>query len=191
MKKYILQSIRLTLVLMILLCVIYPLAIAFAGKFSKGEGGGEKITRDGKVVGYALIGQSFTNPEYFWGRPSAAGYNAAGSAGSNKGPSNPDYLKDVASRIDTLLKYHPGLNRSDIPADLVTASGSGLDPNISVEAANIQVKRVATYRKLDEKQVRGLVEQHTQKPLLGLFGPASVNVLKLNLALEGAGGNRE
>lgn len=184
MKKYILQSIRLTLVLMVLLCVIYPLAIAFAGKFSKGEGSGEKVTRDGKVVGYALIGQSFTNPEYFWGRPSAVGYNAAGSAGSNKGPSNPDYLKDVASRIDTLLKYHPGLNRADIPADLVTASGSGLDPDISVEGANIQVQRVAEYRKLDEKQVRDLVEQHTQKPLLGLFGPTSINLLKLNLALD-------
>ena len=191
MKKYILQSIRLTLVLMVLLCVIYPLAIALAGKFSKGEGGGEKVTRDGKVIGYALIGQSFTNPEYFWGRPSAVGYNAAGSAGSNKGPSNPDYLKDVASRIDTLLKYHPGLNRADIPADLVTASGSGLDPDISVEGANIQVQRVAAYRKLDEKQVRDMVEQHTRKPLLGLFGPASVNVLRLNLALERGIGNRE
>jgi len=192
MKKYILQSIRLTLVLMVLLCVIYPLAIAFVGKLSKGEGSGEKVTRDGKVVGYALIGQSFTNPEYFWGRPSAVGYNAAGSAGSNKGPSNPDYLKDVAGRIDTLLKYHPGLKRSDIPADLVTASGSGLDPNISVEAANIQIQRVAAYRKLDEKQVRKLVEQNTQKPLLGLFGPASINVLQLNLALGSGGkGNGE
>ncbi len=191
MKKYILQSIRLTLVLMVLLCVIYPLAIAFAGKFSKGAGGGEKVTRDGKVVGYALIGQSFTNPEYFWGRPSAAGYNAAGSAGSNKGPSNPDYLKDVENRIDTLLKYHPGLNRADIPADLVTASGSGLDPDISVDAANIQIKRVAAYRKMDEKQVRNLVEQHTQKPLLGLFGPVLVNVLRLNLELERGIGNRK
>lgn len=184
MKKYILQSIRLTLVLMVLLCVIYPLAIALAGKLSKGEGGGEKVTRDGKVVGYALIGQSFTNPEYFWGRPSAVGYNAAGSAGSNKGPSNPDYLKDVENRIDTLHKYHPGLNRADIPADLVTASGSGLDPDISVDAANIQIKRVAAYRKIDEKQLRDLVEQNTQKPLFGLFGPTSINLLKLNLALD-------
>lgn len=191
MKKYILQSIRLTLVLMVLLCIIYPLAIAFAGKFSRGEGGGEKVTRDGKVVGYALIGQSFTNPEYFWGRPSAVGYNAAGSAGSNNGPSNPDYLKDVENRIDTLLKYHPGLNRSDIPADLVTASGSGLDPDISVDAANIQIKRVAAYRKVDEKQLKDLIERNTQKPLLGLFGPASVNVLRLNLELERGMGNRE
>lgn len=184
MKKYFLQSIRLTLVLMVLLCILYPLAIDFVGKFTKGEGGGEKITKEGKVVGYAIIGQSFTNPEYFWGRPSAVGYDADGSSGSNKGPSNPDYLRDVAGRIDTLLKYHPYLNRSDIPADLVTASGSGLDPNISVNAANIQVKRVAVYRKIDEKLVKDLIAQNTNKPLFGLFGPSSVNLLKLNLALD-------
>lgn len=184
MKKYFLQSIRLTLVLMVLLCILYPLTIAFVGKFTKGEGGGEKITKEGKVVGYAIIGQSFTNPEYFWGRPSAVGYDADGSSGSNKGPSNPDYLRDVAGRIDTLLKYHPYLNRSDIPADLVTASGSGLDPNISVNAANIQVKRVAVYRKIDEKLVKDLIAQNTNKPLFGLFGPSSVNLLKLNLALD-------
>lgn len=184
MKKYILQSIRLTLVLMVLLCVIYPLVITFAGKFSKGNGGGEKIIRNGKVVGYALLGQSFSNPGYFWGRPSAVGYKADGSAGSNKGPSNPDYLEEVAARIDTVLKYHPYLKHSDIPADLVTASGSGLDPNISVDAANIQVKRVAIYYGLSEKPVKILVETNTEKPLLGLFGPAAVNVLKLNLALE-------
>lgn len=184
MKKYILKSIRLTLVLMVLLCIIYPLTIALAGKLSKGNGGGEKVMKDGRVVGYALIGQSFTNPEYFWGRPSAVGYHAAGSAGSNKGPSNPDYLKDVAGRIDTLVKYHPYVKRADIPADLVTASGSGLDPNISVQAATIQVQRVAEYRRLDPAQVEQLVEQNIQKPLLGLFGPAVVNVLKLNLALD-------
>ncbi len=184
MKKYILQSIRLTLVLLVLLCVIYPLAVAFAGKFSKGKGGGEKIMKDGKVVGYALIGQSFTSAQYFWGRPSAIGYNAAGSAGSNKGPSNPDYLTEVGERIDTLLKYHPYLHKYQIPADMVTASGSGLDPNISVEAADIQVKRVAANRNLDAQQIKELVEKNTRKPLMGLFGPSSVNVLELNLALD-------
>lgn len=184
MKKYILQSIRLTLVLTVLLCVIYPLVVAFAGGFSKGKGGGEKITRNGKVVGYAAIGQSFTKPEYFWGRPSAVGYNAAGSGGSNKGPSNPDYLKEVSNRIDTLLKYNPSIKKGDIPADMVTASGSGLDPNISEQGAIIQIKRIAAYRKLDERVVAELVVKNTQGPLLGLFGPSSVNVLKLNLALD-------
>lgn len=184
MKKYIIQSLRLTLVLMVLLCIIYPLLVAFAGGFSKGKGGGEKISKNGKVVGYALIGQSFTKPEYFWGRPSAIGYNAAGSAGSNKGPSNPDYLKEVSNRIDTLLKYNPSLKKADIPADMVTASGSGLDPNISEQGAIIQIKRIAAYRKINEKTVAELVVKNTQGPLLGLFGPTSVNVLKLNIALD-------
>jgi K+-transporting ATPase ATPase C chain len=184
MKKYIIPSIRLTVVLIVLLCVIYPLAIAFAGKLSKGKGDGETISLNGKVVGYANIGQKFDKPQYFWGRPSAVGYNAAGSGGSNKGPTNPDYLKDVKNHIDTLLKYHPYLQKSDIPAELVTASGSGLDPDISPAAAQIQVKRVAQFRKLDEQKVAQLVAEHTEKPLLGLFGPEKVNVLKLNVALD-------
>jgi len=184
MKKYIIQSIRLTLVLLVLLCVIYPVTVAFIGKMSKGNGGGEKITKNGKTVGYALLGQSFTKPQYFWGRPSAVAYNAAGSAGSNKGPSNPDYLKEVQSRIDTLLKYNPGIKKSDIPADMVTASGSGLDPNISEQGAAIQIDRVAAARKIDVKKVKKLVAMNTLKPFIGVFGPSSVNVLKLNLALD-------
>ena len=184
MKKYILQSLRLTAVLMVLLCVIYPLIVAFAGGFSKGNGGGEKVIENGKVVGYARLGQSFTKPEYFWGRPSAVGYNAAGSGGSNKGPSNADYLKQVSDRIDTLLKYNLGLRKADIPADMVTASGSGLDPNISEQGAIIQIKRIAAIRNIDEKKIAELVVKNTQSPLLGLFGPTSVNVLKLNIALD-------
>ena len=182
--KTLIQSIRLTLVLLVLLCVLYPLGIAIAGKLSKGQGGGEKITKNGKVIGYVLLGQSFTKPEYFWGRPSAVGYNAAGSAGSNKGPSNPDYLKEVQARIDTLLKYSPGLNKSAIPADMVTASGSGLDPNISEQGAIMQIRRIATYRKIDERRIAELVVKHTEQPFLGLFGPTEVNVLELNLALD-------
>lgn len=169
---------------MVLLCVVYPLIVAFAGSFSEGKGGGEKIKKSGKVVGYALLGQSFTKPEYFWGRPSAVGYNAAGSAGSNKGPSNPDYLQQVSDRIDTLLKYNPTIDKTDIPADMITASGSGLDPNISEQGAKIQVKRIAAYRKLDERKVAELVAKNTQGPLFGLFGPSSINVLKLNIALD-------
>lgn len=184
MKSYILQSLRLTAVLLVLLCVIYPMVVSFAGGFSKGNGGGEKLTKNGKVVGYALLGQSFTKPEYFWGRPSAVGYNAAGSAGSNKGPSNADYLKEVANRIDTLLKYNPTLRKADIPSDMVTASGSGLDPNISEQGAIIQIKRVAAARNIDERKVAELVVKNTSGPFFGMFGPTSVNVLKLNLALD-------
>lgn len=184
MKKYIIQSLRLSAVLLVLLCVIYPLFIAFVGSFSKGNGGGEKIMKNGKVVGYANIGQSFTKPEYFWGRPSVVNYNAAGSAGSNKGPSNPDYLKQVSDRIDTLLKYNPTIKKADIPADIVTASGSGLDPNISEQGAKIQISRIAAYRKLDEGTVKNLVAKNTEGPLFGMFGPSKVNVLQLNLALD-------
>ncbi len=169
---------------MVMLCIIYPIIVAFAGSFSKGSGGGEKITRNGKVLGYALLGQSFTKPEYFWGRPSAAGYNAAGSGGSNKGASNPEYLQQVKDRIDTLLKYNPQITKADIPADIVTASGSGLDPDISEQAAIIQIKRIAALRNLDERTVAELVVKNTQAPLFGLFGPTSVNVLKLNIALD-------
>jgi K+-transporting ATPase ATPase C chain len=184
MKSNILKSIRITVVLTVILCVIYPVTIAFVGKMSKGQGNGETIMVNGKVVGYANVGQSFTKPQYFWGRPSAVGYNAAGSGGSNKGASNPDYLKDVAKRIDTLLKYHPYLTRSEIPAEMVTASGSGLDPDISPDAAKIQIKRVAQFRKLDEQKVAQLVAAHTEGPLLGVFGPSKVNVLILNVALD-------
>jgi K+-transporting ATPase ATPase C chain len=184
MKKYIIQSLRLTLVLLVLLCIIYPVSIALIGKLSKGNGEGEKLSKDGKVVGYAALGQSFTKPEYFWGRPSAVDYNAAGSGGSNKAPSNEEYLKQVSNRIDTLLKYNANLKRADIPADMVTASGSGLDPDISVQGAEIQISRIAAYRKLNESVVKDLVAKNTETPLLGLFGPAKINVLKLNLALD-------
>ncbi|MCX2575849.1 potassium-transporting ATPase subunit KdpC [Pedobacter sandarakinus] len=184
MKKYIIPSLRLTLVLIVLLCLIYPISIAIAGRFSKGKGDGEKIIKNGKTVGYSLLGQSFTQAKYFWGRPSAASYNAAGSAGSNKGPSNPDYLKEVQARIDTLMKYNPGLKISEIPADLVTASGSGLDPDISEQGAAIQVARVATARKITLQKVRELVSMNTERSFMGLFGPPVVNVLKLNSALD-------
>src|SRR5882757_8585580 len=184
MKKYIIQSIRMTLVLTLLLCVIYPMLIAFAGKLSKGGGDGETIVVNGKVVGYAAVGQKFDKPQYFWGRPSAVGYNAAGSGGSNKGPSNPDYLKDVQSRIDTFLVHNLGIKKEDIPSELVTASGGGLDPDLSPEGAKVQVKRVAAVRHISEEKIAGLVKQYVQPPFLGLFGTERVNVLKLNMALD-------
>ncbi|MEN0052052.1 MAG: K(+)-transporting ATPase subunit C [Mucilaginibacter sp.] len=184
MKTYLLPSAKLTLILIVLLAGIYPLVIAGIGKFTPGKGDGETITYKGRVVGYANIGQKFTKDEYFWSRPSAVDYNAAGSGGSNKGPSNPDYLKQVEVRIDTFLKHNPGVNRAQIPAELVTASGSGLDPNLSPGGARIQAARIARVRDVNVNVVLKLVDQHVQAPLLGLFGPAKVNVLQLNVALD-------
>src|SRR6478609_8163735 len=184
MKKNLLISLKLTLVMLILCSVFYPLLIAGIGKAAPGGGKGETISVNGKVVGYELIGQKFTDDKYFWSRPSAVDYNAAGSAGSNKGPSNPDYLKTVQDRIDTFLVHNPGVKKEDIPAELVTASGSGLDPDLSPAAAKVQVKRIAALRNIDETRLNSLVDEHTDGPLLGLLGPSKVNVLKLNIALD-------
>jgi len=184
MKKNLLISLKLTLVMIILGAVLYPLLVAGIGKAAPGGGKGETVSVNGKVVGYEKIGQKFTDDKYFWSRPSAVDYNAAGSAGSNKGPSNPDYLKTVQERIDTFLVHNPGVKKEDIPADMVTASGSGLDPDISPEGAFVQVKRIAAIRNLPEGKVKILVEQHIDQPLAGVFGPARVNVLKLNIALD-------
>jgi len=181
MKKNLLISLRLTLVMIIICAVLYPLIIAGIGKATPGGGKGKTLSVNGKVVGYELIGQKFTDDKYFWGRPSAVDYNAAGSAGSNKGPSNPDYLKIVEDRIDTFLIHNPGIKKEEIPADLVTASGSGLDPDISPASAYVQVKRIAAIRNVPEDKIRTLVEQRIERTILG---PPVVNVLKLNIALD-------
>jgi K+-transporting ATPase ATPase C chain len=185
MKKYIIPSLRLTLVFIVLCAVVYPLLIAAIGRLTPGQGKGETVSLNGRVVGYANIGQRFSQDRYFWSRPSAAGYNAAGSAGSNKGPSNPEYLKDVQAHIDSFLAHNPGVKKEEIPAELVTYSGSGLDPDISPAGARVQVKRVARARNMSEEQLNALVDRCTERPLLGMFGPAKVNVLKLNVALDG------
>lgn len=184
MKNNILPAIRLTLVLLVLVSVIYPLVVAGIARLAPGGGRGETVSTNGKVVGYAAIGQKFTQDRYFNGRPSAVDYNAAGSGGSNKGATNPEYLKTVQARIDTFLVHNPGVRTSDIPAELVTASGSGLDPDLSPAAANIQVPRIARLLKLPPDRLYALVNAHTKGPLLGLFGPSTVNVLKLNMALD-------
>jgi K+-transporting ATPase ATPase C chain len=156
----------------------------FIGKMTPGGGEGVKVYRDGKAIGYENIAQAFKSDRYFQPRPSAVGYNAAGSGASNSGPTNPDYLKKVQAAIDTFMVHNPGINKADIPAELVTASGSGLDPDLSPEGAKIQVKRIAKLRNIREQDLLKLVDEHTEKPLLGLLGPSKVNVLKLNIALD-------
>ncbi len=184
MKQYLAPALKLTIVMLVLCSVIYPLLIMAVGKLTPGSGDGETVKVNGKVVGYAAVGQKFTADKYFNTRPSAVDYNAAGSGGSNKGPSNPDYLKTVQDRIDTFLVHNPGVDKKDIPADIVTASGSGEDPDLSPAAAKIQIKRIASIRHIDESKLNTLVDEHTDGPLLGLFGPLKVNVLKLNIALD-------
>ena len=179
--KTIFSLLKLTVFTLILFAVIYPLAIYGIAQIAPNQGKGETISVNGKVVGYQKIGQKFDKSNYFWGRPSAVDYNAAGSAGSNKGPSNTEYLALVQKRIDTLLLVHPYLKKSDIPADMVTASGSGLDPNVSPQGALIQVKRIAKERHLDEAKVKALVESKINSAVVG---PETVNVLELNVALD-------
>jgi len=184
MKKYILPSVKITLVFLVICSLLYPLLIAAVGKLTSGKGKGETITVNNKVVGYANIGQKFDQDKYFWSRPSAVNHNAAGSAGSNKGPTNPDYLKDVQTKIDSFLAHNPTVKKEDIPAELVTYSGSGVDPDLSPKAVYIQVPRIAKSRNISEEKIRVLVDQHITRPLLGFLGPEKVNVLKLNADLD-------
>ncbi|MCU0224816.1 MAG: potassium-transporting ATPase subunit KdpC [Acidobacteria bacterium] len=174
-------------VLAIVTGVIYPLVVTGIGRlvFPRAAAG-SLIERDGRVVGSRLIGQPFDDPRYFWGRPSATGpiaYNAAASAGSNLGPTNPARIEAVRARVEALRAADPG-QAAPIPIDLVTASGSGLDPDISPAAAAFQVPRVARSRGLDEDIVRQVVAAATRERDLGLLGEPRVNVLALNLALD-------
>ena len=184
MKQNIFPAIRLTLVCMVFFMGVYSLLILAGAQLAPGKGKGEQAMVNNKVVGWKLVGQKFTEDKYFISRPSAVDYNAAGSGGSNKGPTNPDYLQQVKDRIDTFLVHNPGVKKADIPSDLVTASGAGLDPHISVQGAYVQVNRIASVRKIPAEKIKALVKEHVEKPLAGLFGTERVNVLQLNIDLD-------
>jgi len=175
----------LLVIFTILTGVLYPILVTgIAQIVFPAQANGSAIYVDGKAVGSELIGQAFDDPRYFWGRPSAAGYNAAASSGSNFGPTNPALEQALQERIHTLETADP-TNIAAIPVDLVTTSGSGLDPHISIAAARYQIHRVALARNLDEAQVKALVDQYTESRQFGFLGEPRVNVLKLNLALDG------
>ena len=167
--------------------IAYPLVVTGIGQLAFPEqAAGSLIVRDGKPVGSSLIGQNFADPKYIWGRPSATGpmpYNASNSGGSNQGPLNPALTDAVKGRIEALRAADPG-HAAPVPVDLVTASGSGLDPHISVAGAQYQAARVAKARNLPLPEVQQLIEKHTQGRLFGLLGEPRVNVLQLNLALD-------
>ena len=174
----------MTLVCIVFFMGVYPVLILAVAQLAPGKGKGETVVANNRVAGWKLVGQKFTDDKYFWSRPSAVDYNAAGAGGSNKGPSNPDYLQQVQDRIDSFLVHNPGVQKKDIPSDLVTASGAGLDPHISVQAANVQVKRIAKVRGMAEENIQQLILTYTEKPLMGLAGTEKINVLQLNIALN-------
>jgi len=188
MFKTIRQSVVMLLLMTVLLGIGYPLVITGAAQLLfPHQANGSLIEKNGKPIGSELIGQYFDDPRYFWGRPSATSPqpdNGTGSSGSNQGPTNPALRDAVQQRIETLHKADPG-NTAPVPVDLVTASGSGLDPQISPAAAQYQIARVARVRHLSVEQVQALVAKFTQGRQLGLLGEPSVNVLELNLALDG------
>ena len=187
MLKTLYKSTMATLILAIILCGIYPMLVTGIGQilFSDHANGGI-IQKNGKIVGAKLIGQVFSKPEYFHGRPSAAGtgYDAANSSGSNLGPTNQKLFDGVKANVENVLKDNPNLKKGEVPVDLVTASASGLDPHISPEAALVQADRVAQARKVGVDQVKALIQQHVEGPQLGILGESVVNVLMLNLELD-------
>jgi len=179
-----------TIVLTVLTGLIYPLVIlGIAQVVFPDQAKGSLLTNNGQQVGSRLIGQNFSQPKYFHPRPSAAGdkgYDASNSGGSNLAPTNKALLDAVKSRVAAVVEENSGISTSSIPVEMVTASGSGLDPEISPAAADLQVARVAKARSMSEDRVRELVREHTRGPLFGIFGEPGVNVLELNLALDAA-----
>lgn len=183
--KTLLSSFRFTIVFCVLLFVGYVLVLwGIAAVVEPNHGNAELVTLNKKTVGAALVGQKFTQAKYFLGRPSAVDYDGSHSGGSNKGPSNKEYLQEVNMSLNKFLAAHPYLNKKDIPSELVTSSGSGLDPDISPLAAKIQIRRIAEVRGLPENVIKRIVLEHTQHPLLG---PPHIHVLELNIALDKEG----
>ncbi|MEW7851393.1 potassium-transporting ATPase subunit KdpC [Massilia aurea] len=187
MQSILRPALVLFAVLTLICGVLYPLAVTgIAQAAFPAQANGSLIERDGKTVGSALIGQSFTTPGYFWGRPSATApmaNNGGGSGGSNQGPLNPALQQAVKDRVAALRALDPA-NTAPVPVDLVTTSASGLDPEISLAAAQYQAARVARARGIPVERVGALIERHTELRVLGLFGEPRVNVLALNLSLD-------
>jgi K+-transporting ATPase ATPase C chain len=189
MKSLIRPAVTLFALLTAVTGVLYPLAVTGVAKLAfPNQAAGSLITKDGQAIGSALVGQSFSDPRHFWGRPSATSpmaYNGANSAGSNQGPTNPALIDAIKGRVDALKAADPA-NTADVPIDLVTASASGIDPEISVAGARYQVARVAKARGVAPELIEAQVMRHATDRLFGLLGEPRVNVLELNLDLDRA-----
>jgi potassium-transporting ATPase KdpC subunit len=187
MKTQFRPALTLFVLLSALTGIVYPLAVTGVARLAfADQAGGSLLVKDGKPVGSSLIGQSFSDPKYFWSRPSATGpmvYNAANSSGSNQGPLNPALMDGVRARLQALKAADPG-NEAVVPVDLITASASGLDPHITPAAAEYQAARVARARGISPELVKSLIDHHTEGRLLGVLGEVRVNVLELNLDLD-------
>ena len=195
--SYFKKAFILTLVLMVMCSVIYPLVLTGLGQVMfKKQANGNLVEVNGEVVGSELVGQNFTDDRYFHGRVSSVNYNTyteedkengdyggVSSGSNNYAPSNPDLEKRINEDIEKFLQENPTIEKEDIPSDIITASGSGLDPHISVEAANVQIDRVSENTGLTKKQLKKMIEENTEGKFLGIFGEEKVNVLELNLSL--------
>lgn len=186
--KDLIRALLVFVVLSLLIGLIYPFVVTGISRFAfPGRAQGSLLVREGKTVGSSLVGQRFTGPGYFYGRPSAVDYDAGNSGGTNAGPSNGTYLNNVRLRIDTVRRVNHLDQGTPAPADLVLSSASGLDPHISIEGALVQVARVAQERGLPEPSVRDVVRGRVEQPLLGFIGQRRVNVLLVNLDLDRLG----
>jgi potassium-transporting ATPase KdpC subunit len=178
------QSLMLTILLIALFGAAYPSFIWLIGRAMPERADGSAIINANRIIGFENIGQHFSDDAYFWSRPSAVSYNAASTGGSNLSPANADYVAVVQARLDTFLVHNPTVSKSDVPMDLLTASGGGLDPHISPRAARIQIARIAKARNISEETLKALVDSTIEKPLLGFLGTERVNVLRLNTVLR-------
>ncbi len=182
--EYFKQSLKLTFICILIFSVGYPILLWSIGRLFPENAEGKPIYKDGTVIGFENIGQKFVMNKYFISRPSAVNYNASSSGVSNYGYTNPELIKLLKERIDTFLSKNPDVSRNRIPPDLITSSGSGLDPHISYEAAIVQISRISKARNIESSLVKEIVEKFSEKPFIGIFSKPKVNVLKLNIALD-------
>lgn len=181
MNSQIFPAIKLSLLCLVLFSIIYPLSVWAIAQIAPNKGRGEIVENKGRTIGFVKVGQSFTADPYYNSRPSAVSYNASSSGGSNKGNSNPDYLKDVQARIDTFMAHNPSIAKSQIPSELVTASASGLDPDLTLKGALVQIPRIAKIRNISSEKLIDLVNKNIQKRFIGT---STINILELNVALD-------